>query len=178
MKKCPQCQLEYFDNMLEFCLEDGVRLIDYNRPKTTAAVPEKQKDVFLQTETAAPHGPQKTVLFESAQTSRPAKMENEQVTMQTVITERTGKTTQILEIAPIVISLAHNWWQWLYLEDQYYTSFTTYVFSANFLMWLLLLAAGTTVSLFSLRSARNKGFTYASLVILAVNLLLFVVPRR
>ena len=23
MKKCPQCATEYFDNTLEFCLEDG-----------------------------------------------------------------------------------------------------------------------------------------------------------
>src|SRR5688572_1350992 len=27
MKRCPQCRIEYFDDMLEFCLEDGARLV-------------------------------------------------------------------------------------------------------------------------------------------------------
>jgi len=83
-----------------------------------------------------------------------------------------------LEIAPIVISLTHNWWQWVYLNNQYYSSFSSYVFSANFLMWLLLLAASAIVGLFALKLCQNKSFAYTGLIILAINLLLFLVPKR
>jgi hypothetical protein len=83
-----------------------------------------------------------------------------------------------LELAPVVIALAHNWWQWLYLEKQYYSSFMDYFFSANFLMWLLLLAAGIGISLYSIKRSERKGFAYTGLVIFAINLILFLVPRR
>jgi hypothetical protein len=83
-----------------------------------------------------------------------------------------------LEIAPIVIALALNWWQWIYLNNQYYSSFSSYVLSANFLMWLLLLTTGTALSLFAVKRCKNKRFAFASLVILSVNLILFLVPRR
>jgi hypothetical protein len=85
---------------------------------------------------------------------------------------------KVLEIAPIVIALAHNWWQWIYLENQYYSSFASYILSANFLMWLLFLAAGASLGLFALKRGQNKGFAISSLVILSVNLLLFLVPKR
>jgi hypothetical protein len=26
MKQCPKCKIDYFDNSLEFCLEDGMKL--------------------------------------------------------------------------------------------------------------------------------------------------------
>jgi hypothetical protein len=48
------------------------------------------------------------------------------------------QSNNVLEIAPFIIALAHNWWQWIYLNSQYYSSFSTYVLSANFLMWRLL----------------------------------------
>jgi hypothetical protein len=83
-----------------------------------------------------------------------------------------------LEIPPIVVSLSHNWWQWVYLNNQYYSSFSSYVFSANFLMWLLLLVGSAVVGLLAVKLCRNKGFVYTSLVILAINLLLFLVPER
>jgi len=74
--------------------------------------------------------------------------------------------------------LAHNWWQWIYLNNQYYSSLSSYVLSANFLMWLLLLAAGATVSLFAVKRCKDKGFAFVSLVVLSINLILFLVPRR
>ncbi|MDQ3041790.1 MAG: hypothetical protein M3R11_05350 [Acidobacteriota bacterium] len=54
----------------------------------------------------------------------------------------TEQSNSVLELAPFVIALAHNWWQWIYLNNQYYSSFSTYVLSANFIMWLLLLTTG------------------------------------
>ena len=89
-----------------------------------------------------------------------------------------SEPNKILEISPLVIALAHNWWQWVYLNNQYYYSFGSYVFSANFLMWLLLLATGGIIGLISLKKNQNKSFAIAGLVILAINLLLFLVPKR
>jgi len=54
----------------------------------------------------------------------------------------TEQSNSVLELASFVIALAHNWWQWIYLNNQYYSSFSTYVLSANFIMWLLLLMMG------------------------------------
>jgi hypothetical protein len=82
-----------------------------------------------------------------------------------------------LEITPIIISLAHNWWQWVYLNKQDYLTFTSYVSSANFLVWLLLLVAGASVGMLVLKLCQNKSCAYTGLVILAINLLLFLVPK-
>ena len=83
-----------------------------------------------------------------------------------------------METAPIVLALAHNWWQWLYLEKQYVSSITEYILSANFLMWLLLLASGILVSLLAVKHSKDKTLGIISLVALAINLILFLVPRR
>lgn len=85
---------------------------------------------------------------------------------------------EVIGNVPIVIALAHNWWQWLYLEKQYVSSVTDYIISANFLMWLLLLISGVAISLFVVRSGSKKVNAYISLFILAINLILFLVPRR
>jgi hypothetical protein len=45
-------------------------------------------------------------------------------------------------------------------------------------MWLLLLITGGATGLLAVKYGRNKGFAYTSLVILAINLLLFLVPKR
>lgn len=170
MKRCPKCNADYYDNMLEFCLEDGTRLTSlsptHGAPATVAAQPPRQ--------TAA----EKTV---SMPLSAPPKdQEVETVVAKSIVPPDNAALSQnkVLEIAPVVVSLAHNWWQWLYLEKQYYSSFMEYVFSANFLMWLLLLGAGAVISLYSLKRSERKGFAYTGLVILAINLILFLVPRR
>lgn len=90
----------------------------------------------------------------------------------------TSQTYKILEVAPIVLSLAFNWWQWLYLNNQYYSSLSSFLVSANFLMWLVLLIFGVSLSFFTLKKCENKSLAYVSLVILAVNFILFLVPKR
>ena len=166
MKRCPKCNADYYDNMLEFCLEDGTRLTSPSGAPATVAQPPRQSAT------------EKTV-------SMPLSPQPQQHEVETVIAksiapveETTFSQNKVLEIAPAVIALAHNWWQWLYLEKQYYSSFMDYVFSANFLMWLLLLAAGVAISLYSMKRSERKGFAYTGLVILAINLILFLVPRR
>jgi hypothetical protein len=175
MKRCPKCNLNYTDDTLEFCLEDGSRLIfpeNSGQDAPTVTLPNKMDPRAL-----------KTAALPFSETAKPAEQTNAQNLntnpqtdlLKEKVAEQSGK---ILAVAPIIVSLAHNWWQWLYLEKLYYSSFTGYVFSANFLMWLLLLVAGIVSALFALRRIPNKSFAITSLVILAVNLLLFLVPRR
>jgi len=165
MKRCPKCNADYYDNMLEFCLEDGTRLTSLSGAPATVAQPPRQ----TASETVSmPLSP------------KPQQQEVETIVAKSIapVENTTFSQNKILEIAPAVIALAHNWWQWLYLEKQYYSSFMEYVFSANFLMWLLLLVAGVTISLYSIKRSERKGFAYTGLVILAINLILFLVPRR
>jgi hypothetical protein len=163
MKRCPKCNADYFDNMLEFCLEDGTRLTSLS-PPTAVAQPRTTAEETVSMPLSA----------------RPSQAEVETIVTKTIVPADEAALSQnkMLEIAPIVIALAHNWWQWLYLEKQYYSSFMEYVFSANFLMWLLLLGAGILVSLYSIKRSERKGFAYTGVVILAINLILFLVPRR
>ena len=181
MKQCPKCKTKYSDPTLEFCLEDGVRLVLSKNPGTefpTETIPNKPNLVTAEN----------TIEFPSAnpivRNPPDPEISNVKFPVSTLKVNsglergvaHTGE--RILETAPIVIALAHNWWQWVYLDNQYYSSFSSYVFSANFLMWLLLLVSGAVVSLLTLKRSENKGFAISSLVVLAINLLLFIVPRR
>lgn len=175
MKRCPKCSIEYFDNTLEFCLEDGMRLISahsYENETKTITHSNKPNPSTEKTVNLPFSKPAKTLKFGGAndfQTIPQIDLLKEGVAQQ---------SNKVLEIAPIVIALAHNWWQWIYLNNQYYSSLSSYVLSANFLMWLLLLAAGAAVSLFAVKRCKNKEFAFASLVVLSINLILFLVPRR
>jgi hypothetical protein len=179
MKRCPKCQLDYFDNMLEFCLEDGSKLVTMPTvgevptvTKLNPSRPTTEKTVNL------PYSKSPAPLpFE---TTNPANNQTiEKIGGSDLLKEKVAvKTFRILETAPIVLSLAHNWWQWIYLNNQYYSSLTGFLLSANFLMWLLLLMTGGATGLLAVKYSRNKGFAYTSLVILAINLLLFLVPKR
>jgi hypothetical protein len=172
MKRCPKCNRS-FDTSLDFCLEDGSRLISL--PAASAQVTTESKP----TKTA-----DQTVAFPIAKANSVSEfIRTDEV--ETVVAKANGilprsatPTNLIFEYAAIVIALAHNWWQWLYLEKQYMSSIMEYIFSANFLMWLLLLAGGTAVGLFVVRKSERKVFGILSLVILAINLILFLVPRR
>lgn len=175
MKRCPSCNLNYSDETLEFCLHDGSRLIPSVKTKNQMPTVTLPINPVIATEKTnqLPFSNQVGAVgvkgAESIQTSLQADLLTEKVF---------GQTSRILDLAPVVISLAHNWWQWIYLNNQYYSSFWVYVFSANFLMWLLLLVVGTAISLLALKRSSNKAFAIISLVILAVNLLLFLVPKR
>jgi hypothetical protein len=176
MKRCPKCSVDYFDNMLEFCLEDGTRLtlLSGSAAPVTAESP-RVRPTAAETVAFSPAKipnteivlPQPSAEFETIEAKRDAPLD---------LVKARGY--EALGNVPIIIALAHNWWQWLYLEKQYVSSITDYIFSANFLMWLLLLVSGVAVSLFVARSGTKKAAAYTSLVILAINLILFLVPRR
>ena len=126
-----------------------------------------------------------TVAYPMAPVREAANKLSNTVETETVVAKKAimgqepiAKPTPAFEYASIGIALAHNWWQWLYLEKQYVSSILDYIFSANFLMWLVLLVSGTAISLFVVRRSERKIFGILSLVILAINLILFLVPRR
>lgn len=179
MKRCPKCKLDYFDNMLEFCLEDGSKLVTVPTSgeiptvtKLNSSSPTTEKTVNLPYSKVPEQLP-----FETPNQANSQPIE--QIGSADLLKEKVAvKTFRILETAPIVLSLAHNWWQWIYLNNQYYSSLTGFLLSANFLMWLLLLITGGATGLLAVKYSRNKGFAYTSLVILAINLLLFLVPKR
>ena len=175
MKRCPKCSIEYFDQTLEFCLEDGVRLVSplsYETETPTVTQSNKPNPSTEKTVNLPFSKPAKILEFGGAN-------DFQTISQTDLLKERVApQSSKVLEIAPIVIALAHNWWQWIYLNNQYYSSLSSYVLSANFLMWLLLLAAGAAVSLFTVKRCKDKKLAFASLVILSINLILFLVPRR
>ena len=174
MKRCLKCNLTYSDHTLEFCLEDGTRLISEQSVETeipTVTLPNKFNLINEKPDPLSLADSARTLEIDKSAVSKSphANLINKKVVQQSIT---------ILEMAPVVVALAHNWWQWIYLNNQYYSSFSTYVLSANFLMWLLLLIAGTVISLFAVKRGQNRGFAFASLVILSINLILFLVPKR
>lgn len=182
MKRCPSCNADYFDEMLEFCLEDGAKLISITNPvveSPTAAAPNRiNLDAGGAVNLPFSNIPQ--TLESNAPNNLPESFSAETIAVAAPpLKEKvTSQGYKVLEVAPIVVSLAHNWWQWVYLRGQYYSSFSNYFFSANFLMWLLLLAASAVAGLLALKLCRNKSFAYTGLIILAINLLLFLAPGR
>ena len=185
MKICPRCNLSYYDNTMEFCLEDGAKLLKSesftdklptvaNSNRLNPSIPET---INLPNPNIASNVKLKNAQIDTIDTIE-QKFAPDTIKSNLIHKDTYSQNYKILEVAPIIISLAHNWWQWLYLNNQYYSSFYSYIISANFLMWLLLLITGTIVGLLGLKYCRNKNFAYTSLIILSINLLLFLVPKR
>lgn len=168
MKRCPKCNADYFDNMLEFCLEDGTKL-NFAPQSAVATSPSMPAQTHRAPGPVAQRVSEETVVI-------PGK------TQQPVAAVPDGSVTSssvgVIERAAVGFALAHNWWQWLYLEKTYIYSITDYIFSANFVMWLLLLGAGTASGVYSLKRSRDKTLAIISLLMLALNLILLVVPRK
>ena len=178
MKKCPQCQADYFDEMLEFCLEDGAKLTVVSNSGATKTEPfvRNQKNVETMFFDASAGIPKTVEVKDSAATAiqSPAN-ETKPLSLKENAVE---KGYRALEIGTIVFALAHNWWQWLYVDRQNYGSIANFLFSADFLIWFLLLLLGTVAGLLTLKLSRRKGMAYAGLVILAINFLLLLVPLK
>ena len=166
MKSCPRCNAEYFDNQLEFCLDDGTRLRTGGGPHERTAVLDRPEPA------GAFGGPsnksQETVVIGPRKDAVPAVPQH----------LAAANSAGLAENAALVLALLHNWWQWIYIEKVYISSIAEFLLSANFLMWLLLLSAGTAVSIYSIKVSKNKTLAIISLVTLAINLILFLVPRR
>ena len=175
MKRCPQCAADYYDEMLEFCLEDGAKLFTVSKtltkppsltkPHIEIPFTEKTLNLPFNTETQTVE----SIKPKDVQTVRRSDF---------AIAKVSSAGSKILEIAPVFFALAHNWWQWLYATNQSYSPISSFLISGSFLTWLLLLTIGAGISLLAIKRSQNKGFAYTGLVILAVNLILFLVPKR
>jgi hypothetical protein len=164
MKSCPRCNAEYFDNQLEFCLDDGTRLRAGGAAHERTAVLDRPEPA----EAFGPNKSQETVVIGPMNDALPAVPQH----------LAAATSAGLSENAALVLALLHNWWQWIYIEKVYISSIAEFLLSANFLMWLLLLSAGTAVSIYSIKVSKNKTLAIISLVTLAINLILFLVPRR
>ena len=180
MKKCPQCQTNYFDNMLDFCLEDGAKLSFVEDSAVDSEI--SRKTVFQADRPTA----ETTVAFspnlkaDLAETFAAAQKTAGVPLTEKVVQLKKSAVNQwlvFLETAPIVAALLHNYWQWLYLSKLYYSSFTQYVFSSGFLGWFLLLIVGVGLSIAALKYGNSKKFAVTALVVLAINVLLYAVPK-
>ena len=166
MKYCPKCNAEYLDNTLEFCLEDGSKLsFSRNQNPTTA-------------ETAALNN-FSNPLPNNYENSKDTILTNKETDKLANIKEKvTYQSNKVIETAPIVIALIHNYWQWLYLEKANYGSTLALLTSGQFSIWLSLLIVGVITGFIALKYGKNKGFAITGLVILAINLLLSIVPIK
>ena len=165
MKRCRSCKAEYYDNMLEFCLEDGTRLEFASAPVTAADRVARTENI--RNAPLAAGQSVETVLVPDKR----AAVQKDEPTVR-------SSSESVLEVLPLVLALAHNWWQWIYLENVYIYSYADFLLSANFLMWLLLLGGGTAAGIYSVKRSANRTFAIIGLVTLAINLILFLVPRR
>ena len=176
MKKCPQCQTAYFDEMLEFCLEDGAKLSVVNNQttaKTEVLTAERNsvETVFVNNHAAIP----KT--FE-VNTATAEQRQTNAAKISSLKQNAVEKGHRTLEIGTLIFALAHNWLQWLYVDRHSYGTISEFLLSSQFLIWLLLLIAGTISGVLTIKFSPKKNFAYIGLVILAINFLLLLVPRR
>jgi len=175
MKRCPQCRADYFDEMLEFCLEDGAKLAVVAGSATTAGTRTPKTDqssvetMFFDALSGAP---------KTGETV-PAKTGSADA-MQTVSLKEKAieKGYRVLEIGTLCLALAHNWWQWLYVDRQNYGSISNFLLSAEFLIWFLMLSAGAASGFLTIKLSRKKELGYVGLIILAINFLLLIVPKK
>ncbi len=176
MKRCPNCAAEYYDEMLEFCLEDGAKLFTVSKSASaapTAAKPYEQKP-FTEKTFNLPF----TVEAQTIESVKPNAARPTTRPTNFPIEKAKSAASQVLETVPVILALAHNWWQWLYAANQSYSSVSGFLISANFLVWLFLLAMGAAVGLLAFKRSENKGGALIALVILSINLILFLVPKR
>jgi hypothetical protein len=168
MKYCPKCNREYSDPSLEFCLEDGVRLNPFlptKRSEETVVLPPNA----IQTNPASgPVTPTQNLHLENSKTNK----------VQVLKEKAVDRGYQILEVAPIVFALIHNYWQWLFADKQTTSSILDFLLSGSFIVWFILFIFTLGLSLSTLKFGRNRGFAVTGLIILAINLLLFIVPRK
>jgi hypothetical protein len=164
MKRCPKCNQEYSDASLEFCLEDGTRLV------SQVATLTSEPTVVL------PNIP--TVNYPTDVKTSPIEESAKTTKVQELKVKAVDQGNKILEIVPIVFALTHNYWQWLYAIDYRYSSFSDYFLSSSFIVWFLLLISTLILGVTALKLVKHKGFAITSLIILAINFLLFIVPHR
>lgn len=178
MKRCPLCKKNYYDETLEFCLEDGSRLnqIDGRNNEILTADSIRPNIKITQAETVQYH--QTPELHKSNLRETKLELNPGISAKKEIIKQNVAQTSRkFLEISPIILALTHNYWQWLYLSKQPTYQLSTFLSSYNFLVWLFLLLNSFIFGVFSLKYSKNKGFAITALVVLAINVILSIVPK-
>ena len=190
MKSCPSCDLKYADDTLQFCLSDGTGLIVYSNepeePPTVFARPTKTAEQIRETNTnlgsASSHS---SINWRDAAGQKIAPQsddfpnDNAGPTRALSADNHNEKLfAQILSFAPVTVALMQNYWQWLYMAEYNSFQFPALLWNLHFWVWLLLLTGGSALCVLALRQNNNRGFAVIGLVVLAINFLLCLVPRR
>lgn len=205
MKRCPKCDLTYSDETLDFCLDDGTRLNVVSRdnfePPTilsgstksgqnlSSLFPNTNDARFAEINSVKPLTPenfqdetkQKIAQLSANNSSGSAAFPPEQTNQNSIKAQKgvVSKTVDsILSVVPIVLALANNYWQWLYLIRPNAFVFPAFLWSINFIVWILLLIGGVGLSVLALKRNAGKSLAITSLIILAINFLLCLVPAR
>jgi hypothetical protein len=178
MKRCAVCQKEYYDETLEFCLDDGSRLQKINNINNETLTAPAIKPGIERSQTKTIQLVNQTD-FQKPDLPETESLSKKQISDKKEVIKRNVADTsvKILDTSPIVLALAHNYWQWLYLYRQPTYDLTAFFTSYNFLVWLFLLIGGLLFGLFSLKYGNNKGFAITALVVLAINVILSIVPK-
>lgn len=166
MKSCPKCNAAYLDTTLEFCLEDGSKLLSLKNENPTNA----KTAVLNDFPKPSPNN------FEISNETILRKKETDK--LANIKEKVTYQGSKVIETTPIVMALIHNYWQWLYLEKANYSTTIAFLTSGQFSVWLSLLIVGAITSFIALKYGKYKGFAITGLVILAINLLLSIVPIK
>ncbi len=187
MKSCPSCNLKYADDTLQFCLSDGTGLVVYS------AEPEEPPTVFAsrtktaerswinnnEFDTAAPSG--SIYAPDTAEiAANPHDSPNPEINSRVESKESASEKSlaQVLSFAPVTIALMQNYWQWLYMAEYNSFQFPALLWNLHFYLWLLLLGGGAALCILALRQNINRGFAIIGLIILSINFLLCLVPRK
>ena len=181
MKKCPKCGTEYFDNRLDFCLEDGEKLsgsISQDEELWTIPTIRKENKDFTETQ----------VLEDSELERADRTLEKKKEFLNRPSSDTTKKINRlkqnlsvrglkILENTALICALLHNFWFWLYFSRKPYNNFADYFISVEFIVWFLLLITGIMFGIISLKFNQNKIPAIIALVVLAVNFILSIIPK-
>lgn len=183
MKKCPKCEAQYYDNTLEFCLEDGSHLLADTQTvdEVPTVVTNKIKEPLTTDKTAIlPESkiPKNYQKIDKSQNNNQLDQKNDDNKLSTIKETVTHQGYKIIEVAPIFFALFHNYWQWIYFDKSRYSDTLSFLISGTFIVWFLFLILGTISSFIALKFGKNRGFAITALVILAINLLLSIVPLK
>ena len=182
MKRCPKCSSQYFDNMLDFCLEDGSKLLVVSevldRKPLRAVPPSTKSPTQADTLFIPQNGAITNPIDAEVETTQRSNFKSQlQIKSEKIKTSLTEKWFLFLKFTPMVLAIAHNYWQWLYLAPKSSSPLSDFLLSYQFLIWFLLLISGAVFGIISLKYGKSKSFAITALIILAINALLSIVPK-
>ncbi|MEP6923231.1 MAG: hypothetical protein ABI954_02090 [Pyrinomonadaceae bacterium] len=182
MKSCPSCNLKYADDTLQFCLNDGTQLTEFIETEEPATVFSSGVSTTEKSPSSHSNFEQMSVAPDSAHLQEANSTLFANQPTQELFSAKENASDElfikILTFAPIVVALMQNYWQWLYMSKYDSFQFPSFLWELNFWVWLILLFSGTALCVLAIKNNKNRGFAVVGLVILAINFLLCLAPRR